>query len=165
MPAIRSKSESQATLMKINSKFQRAFTLVELLVVLAIIGILIGLSAVAYQGTKKSARDGQRRADLEQIRSGLEIYRTDCAGYPVATYTTNWPSQIIGDGSSTSCATTNVYLNVPADPLSPIRYYRYASSDGITYELCASLENGSGSESCAGNDDCGATCNYKVESP
>lgn len=141
------------------------FTLVELLVVLAIIGVLVALSSAAFQGSKQSARDATRRSNLEEIRSGLEIYRTDCAAYPAATYTTNWPAEIRGDGSSTSCATSNVYLRAPRDPLDPIRYYRYSSADGVTYELCASLENGSGSQSCGGSQVCGTTCNYKVENP
>lgn len=153
---------------KAKIKYQKSkfgFTLIELLVVIAIIAVLIGLSAVAFQGSKQSARDATRRSNLEEIRSGLEIYRSDCGGYPQATYTTNWPAELRGDGSSTSCGTSNVYLRSPQDPLNPNRYYRYSSSAGLAYELCASLENGSGSESCGGSADCGETCNYKTINP
>lgn len=58
------------------------FTLIELLVVISIIGILASLLLVSYQGTKKTARDGKRKADLEQIRSALEMYRADRGSYP-----------------------------------------------------------------------------------
>ncbi len=140
------------------------FTLVELLVVISIIGILIALSIFGIQGARESSRDARRKTDLELIRSGLEIYKSDCGNYPVGTYTTNWPSQIVGDGTPASCAVTNVYFSPPTDPTSPNRYYRYYS-DGVTYELCSSLEQGSGSQSCGGSTSCGTTCNYKVTNP
>lgn len=144
---------------------RRGFTLIELLVSISILAILFALSAAAFQGSKQSARDSTRRSNLEQIRSGLEIYRTDCDNYPAATYTTNWPAQINGDGSTSACATSNTYLVPPADPISVKYYYRYFS-DGTTYELCAYLENGSGTEVCGGLTVCGdANCNYKVTNP
>ncbi|HJX59560.1 hypothetical protein A2V61_01705 [Candidatus Woesebacteria bacterium RBG_19FT_COMBO_47_8] len=143
---------------------KKGFTLIELLVVISIVGILIGLSIFGLAGARESSRDARRKADLELVRSGIEIYRADCNTYPVATYTTNWPAQIVGDGSSTSCAVANSYLSSPADPNSPTRYYRYSSA-GTTYELCASLEQGTGSVTCGGSGDCGQACNYKVTNP
>lgn len=146
------------------SILRKGFTLIELLVVITIIGILVGLSAFGLQGSRESSRDAKRKADLELIRSGIEIYKSDCLGYPVATYTTNWPSSIAGDGTPAACALTNVYVSPPLDPQSPARYYVY-SSDGTTYEMCTALEQGSGSVSCGGSSNCGVTCNYKVTNP
>lgn len=143
---------------------RRGFTLIELLVVITIVGILIGLSVFGLAGSRESSRDARRKADLELIRSGIEIYKSDCLNYPIATYTTSWPSSIVGDGSPTACAVSNVYLSPPSDPASPNRYYRY-NSNGTTYELCAALEQGSGSVTCGGSSNCGATCNYKVINP
>jgi general secretion pathway protein G len=143
---------------------RRGFTLIELLVVISIIGILIALSVFGLQGARESSRDARRKADMELVRSGIEIYRSDCNSYPVATYSTNWPSQIVGSGSPTSCPVTNVYLSSPADPNSPARFYLYSSA-GTTYELCAALEQGTGSVTCGGSSDCGETCNYKVTNP
>ena len=48
---------------------ERGFTLIELLIVIVIIGILMSVLLVSYQGTRRTARDGKRKADLEQIRS------------------------------------------------------------------------------------------------
>jgi len=61
---------------------RRGFTLIELMVVLTVIGVLMGLALVSHQGARKSARDGKRKADLEQIRSALEMYRADKEEYP-----------------------------------------------------------------------------------
>ena len=90
----------------------------ELLIVMAIIAILAGLSLFALRGTRESARDGRRLADLETIRSALEIYRADCDYYPETSLTP----------LTTGCApANNVYLEaVPTDD-SAGRAYFYIS--------------------------------------
>lgn len=137
------------------------FTLVELLVVISIIAILMGLSFFGLQGARQSSRDSRRKADLESIRSGIEIYKSDCNTYPLTLSTS-----LVGNGSNSSCLVANTYISsVPADPTTPARAYRY-SSNGTTYEICASLEQGSGSVTCGGSSSCGSsTCNYKVINP
>ncbi len=139
---------------------KKGFTLIELLVVISIIGILLALSIFGLMGARESARDSKRKADLELVRSGIEIYRADCNVYPISLGTS-----LTGDGSTTSCSVSNTYIaEVPEDQLSPTQNYRYWS-DGITYEICASLEGGSGTETCGGSSNCGTTCNYKVITP
>lgn len=153
---------------------QRAFTLVELLVVISIIGVLIGLSVFGLQGARQASRDSKRKADLESLRSGIEIYKSDCNAYPVSAG--GAPSVVLatsgtslaGSGTPTSCAVTNIYIaQIPQDPIYPNKTYLYAS-DGITYELCTSLEQDTSSPAvtCGGSSACGGgTCNYKVVNP
>ncbi|MFZ5366304.1 MAG: type II secretion system protein [Patescibacteria group bacterium] len=129
------------------------FTLIELLVVISLIGILMGILLVAYQGTRKSARDGRRKADLEQIRSALEMCRTDKGSYPVGS---SLPS-----AGGVDCS--NYLPSVPKDPLDPTYLYPYTGTAN-TYTLCAYLETGTGTV--AGCGSCGSsTCNYKVTNP
>ncbi len=143
------------------SKLKTGFTLIELLVVISIIGILIGISLFGMQGARESSRDARRKADLEMIRSGLEIYKSDCNIYPASLGTS-----LVGSGSPTSCAVSNTYISaVPADPLDSARSYRYARISTATYELCASLEQGGTTVTCGGSSACGETCNYKVTNP
>ena len=131
------------------------FTLIELLISITIIGVLIGLSLFGLTGARKSSRDAQRKANLELIRSGLEIYKADCDIYPASLGVT-----LVGDDSTPSCSSSNTYISaVPVDVL-PGQSYYYGSS-GSTYELCATLEKG-GSDTCVGG--C-ATCNYRVVNP
>ena len=56
---------------------KKGFTLVELLIVVAIIGILSTLLMANFIGVRQRARDAQRKADLRQIQSALELYRSD----------------------------------------------------------------------------------------
>lgn len=139
---------------------RKGFTLIELLVVISIIGILMAVSLFGLQGARESSRDAKRKADLELIRSGIELYKADCNGYP-----TTLVSPLVGDDSSGSCLSSNTYIqSVPSDPNDPSRSYKYSSA-GTTYEICASLEQGGTTVTCGGSIDCGDTCNYKVTNP
>jgi prepilin-type N-terminal cleavage/methylation domain-containing protein len=137
----------------------KGFTLIELLVVISIIGILVGLSIFGLQSARKSSRNSRRKADLELIRSGVEIYKADCGSYPVELGSSLSGSETSGN----TCLTSIVYIaEVPTDLLSSRSYY-YSSPDGVTYELCAALEDVEETASCGGS--CGEICNYQVVNP
>ena len=127
------------------------FTLIELLVAMTIVAVLMGISLVSYQGARKSARDGKRKADLEQVRSALEMCRTDSGSYPVGS---------LSSGKSITCG-TKTYMSIPNDPLTD-RIYSYTGAAN-TYTLCATLESGGGVVSGCGS--CTLQCNYKVTNP
>ncbi len=136
---------------------EKGFTLIELLVVISIIGILVGLSIFGLQSARESSRDARRKADLELIRSGLEIYKADCGVYPAVLSSPLMGTETVGN----TCLTTTTYIaEVPTDPL-PASSYFY-STTGVVYELCAALE-GDSSDTCSGS--CGETCNYQVVNP
>lgn len=141
----------------------RGFTLIELMVVMTIIGVLAGFALVSFDGSRKAARDGKRKADLEQIRSALEMRRADCGSYPSGTIVSG--GDIVGTdatpGCQVCCASTN-YLTVPSDP-SAGRQYVYTSAAGSSYGLCAALEAGGGTVSGCGT--CIVSCNYKTTQP
>jgi prepilin-type N-terminal cleavage/methylation domain-containing protein len=63
-------------------KVQQGFTIIELLIVIAIIGILAGLVLNNFQGAQAKARDVQRRADINAIHGKLEEYYSNNNGYP-----------------------------------------------------------------------------------
>jgi len=137
----------------------RAFTLVELMVSISIIAVLIGLSIFGLVGARETARDAKRKGDLEQIRSALEIYRSDCTSYPATLGTI-----LVGDG--TNCPTANVYMeSVPEDPIQG-RLYSYTRISTFSYKLCSALEKPP-STPATGCGSCGAgiTCNYAVTNP
>jgi len=150
-------------------KIERAFTLIELLVVISIIGILIGLSVFGLQNARQSSRDARRKADLETIRAGLEMFKADCNNKyyigtslpailrgipPVATY---------GAG----CLAANIYISAtPVDPTSPSRSYGYSSvAPGTNYILCAALEQSTAAIPAGCANKCVVACNYSVTNP
>ena len=129
---------------------RNGFTLIEILVVIVLIGILAGLLIVSFQGVRKSARDGKRKADLEQIRSGLEMCRQQYRKYPTGSGATNY----LGDGMI-DCS--SLIPSGITDPLASYRYYYIGSADGSTFTLCAFLEGGAAT-TCASGVTCSANC-------
>lgn len=149
----------------LKSKTISGFTLIELMVAITIVGILVALSTSAFLGARRSARDAERKADLEDIRSALEIYRADCSIYPADGEVL---PGLVFDGVCNGA--NNTYMSeVPNDPLNGSRgyIYKYDQLTTSTYRLCAYLENGSGAVAACEKCDTGllVDCNYNAVNP
>lgn len=71
--------------MKTFSKnFISGFTLVEMIVVIAIIAILTGIVTTNFTKSKAKARDAQRISDTGQLQLALSLYFDRCAQYPTS---------------------------------------------------------------------------------
>lgn len=102
----------------------RGFTLVEMLIVIAIIAILSSLVLVGVSRFRPGAYDAQRISDLQKIQSYLEIYFTKYRVYPTAA---DWASL-----QTTLIAETGID-RVPNDPL-----YNQTTGQGQPYFYCYS---------------------------
>ncbi|SRR3989344_5766722 len=109
------------------------FTFIELLVVVTIIMVLSMVGAVAYRQTNASARNARRKADLESIRSALELCRSEVGSYP---------DDITG---TITCGATTFLNPVPEDPRDGQTGYSYSytKTAATTYTLCAQTMEGS----------------------
>ena len=67
------------------------FTLVEMLVVVAIIGILIALILPAIQSARESARNAQCKSQLRQLAIALELHVGSKGHYPAGIKQTIFP--------------------------------------------------------------------------
>lgn len=115
----------------------RAFTIIELLVVITIIGVLVAATSVSFIISRQKARDARRAADIHEIQTALALYYVDCHRFPATlTVTAN-----NGCGAGISLGT---FLSViPADP-STNRAYAYAAlgsgANCNSYHLGALME-------------------------
>lgn len=92
-----------------NSK--SGFTLIELLVVVAIIGLLASVIVVATGNARLKARDSKRLSDMQQVKSGLDIYYSNASGYPS---TATWNAVEAANGVLACSGQTA--LKLPQDP-------------------------------------------------
>ncbi|MEX0689854.1 MAG: type II secretion system protein [Candidatus Paceibacterota bacterium] len=60
----------------------KGFTLIEMLIVIAIIGLLSSIVIVGLTGAREEARDSRRVAEIRQIQNLLELNYSSNTGYP-----------------------------------------------------------------------------------
>ena len=131
---------------KIEKNKRKGFTLIEMLVVIALIGILAGvvISVINIPKTQARSRDSKRAGDIKRIQTALELYFADKRKYPVSTSwknVQNIPELLpyidpmpVDTGESISSASQRCY-NYSA------REYRYGTnSSGGGYVLVATME-------------------------
>jgi type II secretion system protein G len=99
---------------------QKGFTLIEILVVIAIIGILAMIVFVNLTNSRAKARDARRVADMHTIQNALELYFNDCGQYPAT-----W--SLTENTGCTAPTTLSTYLGVlPVNPGPEGSAYTYA---------------------------------------
>ncbi|MBU0531068.1 MAG: type II secretion system protein [Candidatus Uhrbacteria bacterium] len=80
---------------------KQGFSIIELLVVLAIIGLLGTLAAVAVGSARERSRDYKRLNDVNEIQIALEQYFNENNEYPLGA---NLP---LGDAAQSTCLSDN----------------------------------------------------------
>lgn len=150
------------------------FTLVELLVVMAIIAVLTLVAVANFRNVQIKARDVQRKSDLGQVQRALEVYFFDYGSYPLssngsikvgAAVTLSWKTPDTAGSEFIDDKDTLYMKEVVGDPKTDPSYPNYCySSDGVSYKIYARLENTDdpkiGTYTCTGEN-----YNYGVSSP
>lgn len=107
------------------------FTIIELLVAIAIIAILATLVMVNYIGAQKKSRDSKRKADLESLQQAVYMYKDAHDALPGSTGNVKNLTELI-----------NYIDALPSDPKKSSEfpdYYYY--NGGTTFSFFSDLEN------------------------
>lgn len=102
-------------------KKKQSFTLIELLIVIAIIAIISSIVGINYSASQKRARDTQRIADMNIIASALNSYRREKGGFPNEVSTTLWEES--KDNPQFLEYLKTYIANIPFDPKNTGSYY------------------------------------------
>lgn len=119
------------------------FTLIELMIVIAIIGLLASMIAVGWGRVQSLGRDSRRIADMHQVRTALELYFSQNRRYPVFATVTTWDHPSTATFSDRLVGAGLGIRAIPVDPLNRGDFlYAYISpSPHTTFVLRALLEN------------------------
>lgn len=120
---------------------RKSFSLIELMIVIAIMGVLAGLITGNFISSLKKGRDARRKTDLEQLQRALEMYYEDKKSYPTA-----FPNPTYFPFGGQFCevhpcpTTSKIYMQrVPVDPAIGNNYVY--QSTGTDYKLYSCIEN------------------------
>ncbi len=110
-------------------KGQDGFTLMELLVVVAIIAILLAVVLISVNSSRQKGRDAKRIGDVRAISNALELYRSANNAYP-----------------STMIPLAPNYISaLPKDPKTNLDYF-FTGLDGTTLDICSGYHLGASME-------------------
>lgn len=153
----------------------------EILVAMAIVGILSSVGFTSFTTAIKKSRDAERKGDLSTISKALEAYNSDFGVYPQAqsdrisgcgdgdpnngidgTETCSW-------GAAFSLDSGKIYLKtLPRESQDNYFYVYKVSTDQKKYQLFAYLENNSDqdieADITAICNEYGQECNYGIAS-
>ena len=148
--------------MRKNLNAKRSFTLMELLIVIAIIGVLGALIIPTINQARAKARDARRLQDLRTFQTVLELYYNDNQHYPIWEAGGGFQDQAAS--STIAAALVPDYLSsLPKDPLIKKYVYYYKSdSTGSLYKGIAYLETEGAKQEYAAKDGDTASKYYEV---
>lgn len=110
---------------------RKGFTLIEVLIVVAIVGILASVVLVGLGPIQRRGRDARRISDLRQAQTALELYYNKNGNYPASASWSSLTATLKAAGIGIS--------NIPNDP-STGKNYVYGS-DSSSYVVGATMED------------------------
>lgn len=128
---------------------QAGFTLIEMLVVLAIIGLLVGLVAPRVFGQLAEAKVRTAHIQIESFKNALDLFYLDAGRYP----TTQEGLQALNTRPSNLQNWGGPYVkgtNVPRDPWNNPYGYRAPGQNGRPFDITSNGPGGKGGDAEAG---------------
>ncbi len=102
------------------SRFQRGFTLVEMLAVLAILSILSGLVFPTVAGTTSTGRRSQQTTDMKEVESAVGRWNSDFSDFPTEADLN--PAALWAAGALPTSATTGTGDTPGTTPSTPLTF-------------------------------------------
>lgn len=152
---------------------KKGFSLIELLVAIAIIATIIGLALPNYLGARSRARDARRKGELSELKTALQLYNNDFKIFPPAgnggigklnyiagcgaSGTTLCPGACTVDFAAGGAGCDTVYMTKFPSEFGSSMYY-YEVNSGTDFCLKVALENASDSDITASQSRCGTKC-------
>jgi prepilin-type N-terminal cleavage/methylation domain-containing protein len=129
---------------------KNAFTLVELLIVIAIIGIITIIASSSFVSAQKKSRDASRKASLKSLSDALNMYYSDFGLFPSSSSITYGGQLMSGNV---------VYMKkIPTETAKAVKQFYYqVSPTQKSFRLYANLEN-------SDDNDCLTCPDYSVSS-
>ncbi|HMT19023.1 MAG TPA: type II secretion system protein [Candidatus Saccharibacteria bacterium] len=117
-------------MLKLQKNLQAGFTIIELLIVIAIIGILATLVLTNFQGAQAKGRDTVRKNDINSIYQKLEEYYNENGGYPDGNLSTTVlagiDAEALNDADGTAITYTGGFITSTTAPtLTPANTNEY----------------------------------------
>ena len=112
---------------------QKGFTIIELIVVIAIIAVLASIILVNVNGFLARGRDGRRISDIAQIQKALEMYYADNGAYPISggsAFSEYWDNSPDSSWGALQTALKPYLSKLPVDPLENYSIYEFAGTPG-----------------------------------
>ncbi|MBI4085659.1 MAG: type II secretion system protein [Candidatus Liptonbacteria bacterium] len=126
----------------------RGFTLIEILIVVAIIAVLASAVLVGLGPVQRQGRDARRISDLRQVQTGLELYYTKCGYYPggeepeMFCTGDNTVQPDSWDALTLALINSGIGIKqIPNDPTASRDYFYWVSFNGDSYVLGATFED------------------------
>ncbi|PZM86457.1 hypothetical protein DLH72_00875 [Candidatus Gracilibacteria bacterium] len=115
--------------------FKKAFTIVELIVVITILAILSTIAFISLSDYTGKSKDAVRMSDLKNIQKVLQLYETKNSSYPEPDLVNG--KSVFGETAFLKVGKLN---SLPKDPNGEFYFYELSQDGG--YKLKANLENG-----------------------
>ena len=118
--------------------FKKGFTIIELLIVMAVIAILVGIAVPSFRGIQVQAWTSKASGDTKVLKIALESYYMKNGNFPTDTPETAYQAALLAE--SPSMIESNMY-----DPFgaSATSVYKYDISDNGKYYIVYSVGSGS----------------------
>lgn len=103
--------------------YKSGFTIVELLIVIAVIAILAAISIVTYTGIQNRSYDTSVQSDLRNFANLLEMYNADRGDYPRSMSDVAWMHNNIGKVSISTNSYEGLFTNTGGGAV--VRNFQY----------------------------------------